>query len=75
MHDFPVLPSAADGLSLKDNGEEMGGLSLVLCILQCAPRPGQKADSSKHFIQKVPIGVFLSLTFVPHHLVTESERK
>lgn len=39
MHDFPVLPSAEDGLSLKDNSEEMGGLSLVLCILQCAPRP------------------------------------
>lgn len=39
MHDFPVLPSAEDGLSLKDNSEEMGGLSLVLCILQCVPRP------------------------------------
>lgn len=39
MHDFPVLPCAEDGLSLKDNGEEMDGLSLVLCILQCAPWP------------------------------------
>lgn len=37
--DFPVLPSAEDGLCLVDNGEEMGGLYLVLCILQCAPWP------------------------------------
>lgn len=39
MHDFPVLPSAEDGLNLVDKGEGMGGLSLDLCILQCAPWP------------------------------------
>lgn len=58
MCDFPVLPSAEDGLNLVDNGEEMGGLSLVLCILQCAPWPRQKAVTHQSTLCRKSLLVF-----------------
>lgn len=58
MCDFPVLPSAEDGLNLVDNGEEMGGLSLVLCILQCAPWPWQKAVTHQSTLCRKSLLVF-----------------
>lgn len=62
MHDFPVLPSAEDGLNLVDNGEEMGGLSLVLCILQCASWPWQKAVTHQSTLCRKSLLVFFGLS-------------
>lgn len=62
MCDFPVLPSAEDGLNLVYNSEEMGGLSLVLCSLQCAPWPWQKAVTHQSTLCRKSLLVFFYLS-------------
>lgn len=62
MCDFPVLPSAEDGLCLADNGEEMGGLSLVLHFAVCTLAMTMTDQSTSY--RKSLLSFFLSLAIL-----------